>query len=155
MCFPPLNSVNSLLYVISWLHFNGIGINLVRALLFLYMSLHINLNIDQYKISPIIFRILIRCTFKLYIYYALSPEKCIGCNDMFPADYGDHENDAHLSDSTGIAKINLNSISSKQLISSALYTSSLLLYTTSSACATTKTQVHWSSLNTHHLYHTL
>ena len=93
-----------------------------------YMSLHINLNIDQFKISSIIFRILIRCTFKLYIYYALSPVKCIGCNDMFPAYYGDHENDAHLSDSSGIAKINLNSISSKQLIASALYTSSLLLY---------------------------
>ena len=48
--------------------------------------------------------------------------------DCLPADYGDHENDAALSDSAGTAKIDINNRSAKHFISPTLYTSSSLFY---------------------------
>jgi len=48
--------------------------------------------------------------------------------DWLPADYGDHENDAALSDSAGTAKIDINNRSAKHFISPTLYTSSSLFY---------------------------
>ena len=48
--------------------------------------------------------------------------------DCLLADYGDHENDAALSDSAGTAKIDINNRSAKHFISPTLYTSSSLFY---------------------------